>query len=63
MPIELKNSCLSCHTGSASDIYGVFSLTTSLDTIISQTRMITVRYLGGNINNSLGSSCGLFLSN
>lgn len=49
MPIELKNSCLSCHTGSAGDIYGVFSLTTSLDTIISQTRMITVSVFGAGI--------------
>ncbi|NLT96492.1 MAG: DUF3365 domain-containing protein [Clostridia bacterium] len=49
MPIELKSSCLSCHSGSAGDIYGVFSLTTSLDSIISQTKMITYSVFGGGI--------------
>ncbi len=45
MPIKGDSYCMSCHTGAANDIYGVFSLETSLDKINSQSRALTVSVL------------------
>lgn len=45
MPIKGDNFCMSCHGEATNDIYGVFSLETSLDNIVSQSRMISITVL------------------
>ncbi|NLB88159.1 MAG: methyl-accepting chemotaxis protein [Syntrophomonadaceae bacterium] len=45
MPIIGDEYCMSCHDGAVNNIYGVFSLETSLDSIVSQSRIISVTVL------------------
>lgn len=45
MPIKGDNFCMDCHGEATNNIYGVFSLDTSLDSIVSQSRMISVTVL------------------
>ncbi|HZJ85041.1 MAG TPA: methyl-accepting chemotaxis protein [Syntrophomonadaceae bacterium] len=45
MPITGDNFCMGCHVEATDDIFGVFSLETSLDEIVSQSRTLTTTVL------------------
>lgn len=45
MPIRGDNYCMSCHVEATNDIFGVFSIETSLDKIVSQSRAMTFAVL------------------
>ncbi|NLJ73259.1 MAG: DUF3365 domain-containing protein, partial [Syntrophomonadaceae bacterium] len=45
MPIRGDNYCMSCHVEATNDIFGVFSIETSLDKIVSQSRVMTFAVL------------------
>ncbi len=45
MPISGDSFCLGCHVDATNDIYGVFSLETSLDGIISQSKTLAASVL------------------
>jgi len=45
MPIIGNDYCANCHEGAANNIYGVFSLETSLDDIVSQSRILSFTVL------------------
>lgn len=45
MPIIGDDYCMSCHDGAVNNIYGVFSLETSLDSIVSQSRLMSITVL------------------
>ncbi len=50
MPIKLDEYCLGCHVGSVGGIHGVFSMMTSLDDLIAQSRLMsTFVFLAGGL--------------
>ncbi|MFA5536454.1 MAG: methyl-accepting chemotaxis protein [Bacillota bacterium] len=50
MPIKLDEYCLSCHAGGVGDVHGVFSMTTSLDDLIAQSKLMsTFVFLAGGL--------------